>query len=130
MGEKSNDFGLSRIGQMAVNAHDVERATAFYRDVLGMTHLFAVPGMSFFDCGGIRLMLGEATKEEFDHPASIIYYTVEDIAAAHETLVERGASFDSAPFMVHKTEEAELWMAFLRDTEDNLLAMMSEKPIQ
>ncbi|HEX4786740.1 MAG TPA: VOC family protein, partial [Candidatus Sulfotelmatobacter sp.] len=32
--------GVSRIGQIAINAHDVERAAAFYQDVLGLKLLF------------------------------------------------------------------------------------------
>src|SRR5712691_2061294 len=97
----STDFGLSAIGQIAVNAHDVDRATAFYRDKLGMKHLFsAPPGLAFFDCNGIRLMLSLPAKPEFDHPSSIIYFDVEDIQQATETLSERGVQFEEPPVFV------------------------------
>src|SRR5258708_29789556 len=76
---------LSRIGQIFVNVHDLERAIAFYRDILGMTFLFqAPPAMAFFDCGGIRLMLGVADRPDLDHPASIIYYKLDDIERVYE----------------------------------------------
>ena len=90
-------FGLSAIGQIFVTVHDVERAVAFYRDTLGMQFLFqAPPGMAFFNCGGVRLMLGVPTDPQFDHPASIIYYKVADIEAAYETLKSRGARLSCA----------------------------------
>src|SRR5499425_3482473 len=77
---------LSRIGQIAVNAQDVDRATAFYRDVLGLQHLFRAGQLSFFDCGGVRLMLDRAEKPKFDHPSSILYFQVGNIAAAHKRI--------------------------------------------
>ena len=55
-------IGISRIGQIAINAHDVARATAFYRDTLELPFLFAAGKLSFFDCGGVRLMLTEPEK--------------------------------------------------------------------
>jgi len=119
---------LARIGQIAINVQDVERATAFYRDVLALPFLFAAPGLAFFDCGGVRLMLSRPEKPEFDHPASILYYKVEDITAAHQRLAERGARFEGEPHVVHKAGDHDLWMAFLHDSEGNLLALMSEVP--
>lgn len=121
--------GLREIGQIAITVHDLERAAGFYRDVLGLRYLFsAPPKMAFFDCGGIRLMLAVPEEERFDHPASILYYRVDDIHAAHRALQARGAVFEREPGAIHKSDESELWMAFLRDSEDNLLALLSEVP--
>src|SRR5687767_10222245 len=106
----------TRIGQIYVNARDLERAVVFYRDTLGLPFLFQVPNMAFFDCGGVRLMLGKAEKPEFDHPASIIYYLVDDIIAAHEQIRSRGAQFENEPHLIAKMPDHELWMAFLEDT--------------
>ena len=117
---------LSRIGQIAVNVADLDRAVAFYRDVLGMPFQFQVPRMAFFDCSGVRLMLALPETSEFDHPASILYYTVEDIQEAYETLRERSVTFDRTPELVHTAGSVELWMTSFRDTENNLLALMSE----
>jgi methylmalonyl-CoA/ethylmalonyl-CoA epimerase len=118
---------LNQIGQIAVNVRDLRRAVNFYRDVLGMRHLFdAGPKMSFFDCGGVRLMLGVAERAEFDHPGSILYYKVDDIDAAHRELDGKGVRFEDAPHLIAKLPTHELWMAFARDTEGNLFALMSE----
>jgi predicted enzyme related to lactoylglutathione lyase len=121
-------FSLSKIGQIQINVEDVERATVFYRDTLGMTYLFQVPGMSFFDCGGIMLMLGIPTSEEFKHPSSIVYYQVDDIAAAHKTLVERRVAFTEDPNFVANMGEQDLWMGFFQDTEGNTLAIRTLVP--
>ncbi len=122
-------FGLSEIGQIAVNVHDLERATAFYRDRLGVPHLFSAPGMSFFDCAGVRLLLGLPSSPEHDHPSSILYFRVADARAAHRVLAGRGVAFEGEPHVVHRTETYELWMAFFHDSEGNVLALMSEQPV-
>jgi methylmalonyl-CoA/ethylmalonyl-CoA epimerase len=117
---------LTAIGQIAINASDLPRATAFYREVLGLRLLFEVPGMAFFDAGGIRLMLGVASEPKFDHPASILYYRVADIHAATTRLKAAGAVFLSEPHFIAKLPDHELWLAFLDDSEGNTLALMSE----
>ena len=123
------ELGLSTIEQIAVNAHDIERAVAFYRDKLGMRHLFSVPpNLAFFDCEGIRLMLSLPAKPEFDHPSSIIYFKVADIQEAHRTLVERGVQFEEAPIFVADMSTYDLWLASFRDSENNLLALMGHVP--
>ena len=119
-------MNLSAIGQIAMNARDIERATAFYRDTLGLGFLFSAGTMSFFDCGGVRLMLGVASSPEWDHPGSILYFRVDDIAAAYSTLVDRGVHFMGSPHLVARMPDHELWMAFFDDTEGNTLALMSE----
>ncbi len=122
---------LSRIGQIFVNVHDLDRAIAFYRDVLGMTFLFqAPPNMAFFDCNGIRLMLGVADRPELDHPASIIYYKVDDIERVYEIFKARGVEFVVKPHLVAPMPTYDLWLADFRDSEGNLLALMSEVPRQ
>ena len=126
MKEAAANFGLTRIGQISINVHDVKRATAFYRDVLGLKFLFEAPNLAFFDCGGVRLMLGPPEKPEFDHPGSILYYRVEDIQAAYDVLRSRGVQFEGEPHLVARMPDHELWMAFLRDLDHNLLALMSE----
>jgi methylmalonyl-CoA/ethylmalonyl-CoA epimerase len=124
----SESFALSHIGQISVRAHDIERAVAFYRDTLGMTYLFtAGDRLAFFDCDGVRLMLDRIDPGEFDHPSSIIYFEVDDINRSHGALVERGVQMVSPePQIVHKDETMDLWMTFFRDSEDNVLALMSE----
>ncbi|MBI2948729.1 MAG: VOC family protein [Verrucomicrobia bacterium] len=119
-------FGLGQIGQIAVTVHDLDRALAFYRDQLGMKHLFTVPKMAFFQCGEVRLMLGVPEKPEFDHPSSVIYFKVPDIQKAYEVLTARGVQFEAKPHLIAKMQTHDLWMGFFRDSESNLLALMCE----
>ena len=119
-----NAVRLGEIGQIALTAENLAEATAFYRDVLGMKLLFEVSGMAFFQCGSVRLLLGSA--ERVTHPAAIIYYRVDDIQAACDALRDRGAAIEREPRLTHKSEEQELWLAFLRDSEGHMLALMSE----
>lgn len=119
--------GITRLGQVAINAKDVERAAAFYGEKLGLKLLFkAPPGLAFFDCGGVRLMLDRAEKAEFDHPSSVLYFAVPDIQAAHAKLKGDGVSFEDEPHLIAKMPAHDLWMTFFRDSEGNLLALMSE----
>lgn len=121
------ETGFSRVGQIAINAHDVERAAAFYQQKLGLKLLFKVPpGLAFFDCGGVRLMLTRPSKPEFDHPSSILYFVVPDIQAAHARMKEGGVRFEQEPHRVAKMPDHDLWMAFFRDSEGNLMGLMSE----
>jgi methylmalonyl-CoA/ethylmalonyl-CoA epimerase len=119
-------MNLSTIGQISMTAHDPARATAFYRDTLGLPFLFSAGTLSFFDCQGVRLMLDVPRAPEYDHPGSILYFKVDDIAEAHATLVGRGVHFKGVPHMVARMPDHELWMAFFDDTEGNTLALMSE----
>ena len=113
-------------GPVSVRVRDADRAEAWYRDVLGLDFLFRAGDLVFFRCGQVRLMLGPAEAGEFDHAASIIYYRVADLPAAHAAMVARGAAFRDPPHLVAKLPDHELWMAFLDDTEGNVLALMSE----
>jgi len=125
----TTDIGITRVGQIAVNVKDVDRATAFYRDKLGLKLLFkAPPGLAFFDCGGVRLMLDHAEKPEFDHPSSILYFSVPDIHSAHSKLRENNVHFEDEPHVIAKMPTHSLWMTFFRDSEGNLMALMSEVP--
>jgi len=120
-------FGLAQIGQIAVPVGDIDRAVAFYRDTLGMRFLFqAPPGLGFFDCSGVRLMLDAPAKAQAESYSSVIYYKVPDLQAAFETLSARGVVFETKPHLIAKLPDHELWMAFFRDLDGNLLALMSE----
>jgi catechol 2,3-dioxygenase-like lactoylglutathione lyase family enzyme len=121
-------IGISRLGQVAINAHDLDRATAFYRDKLGLALLFTAGNLAFFDCGGVRLMLSFPEKPEFDHPSSILYFTVPDIAAAHRQMLANGVSFEDEPHLIARMPNHDLWMTHFHDSEQNLLALMSEVP--
>ena len=123
----ATEFGLDRIGQIAVTVRDLARAKAYYRDTLGMRFLYEFPALAFFDCGGIRLIMSVPERPEFDHPTSVLYYAVSDIAAAHATLVARGVAFEREPHIIAALPDRDVWMAFFRDSEANLLGLMCEK---
>ncbi len=126
MESETNKFGLSQIGQIAVSVNDLERATDFYRDKLGMKYLFSANGMAFFDGNGIRLMLARLNKTESDHISSVIYFKVNDIQEGYKTLSERGVRFEEEPELAAKTEKFNLWLACFKDSENNNLCLMSE----
>src|SRR5215212_3988973 len=118
---------IESVGQILICVSDVDRAVAFYRDVLGLTFLFRVPGqeMAFFDCGGVRLYLGVPERPEFK-AAATLYFRVTDIEAAHAELADRGVPFIDKPHLTHDDGTTQLWLAFFRDTEGNLHSLMEE----
>jgi methylmalonyl-CoA/ethylmalonyl-CoA epimerase len=117
---------ISQIGQLAITVCSLEEAIAFYRDRLGLSFLFEAPGMAFFQCGEVRLMLAIPEGPDASRGSSIVYYRVKDIASAAENLRNSGVKFVAEPHCVHRTTDSELWMAFLRDPSENLLALMEE----
>ncbi len=119
-------FGLAKIGQIAISVQDLERAVPFYRDKLGMQYLFSASNLAFFDCAGTRLMLSTPEPGQAHSGNSIIYFTVGNIDAAYRELAERGVSFDDQPHIIANMGTYDLWMAFFRDSEHNLLGIMSE----
>ena len=124
-----SSVSLSQISQISVNVHDLARAAAFYKETLGMKHLFTVPPkMAFFDAGGIRLMLAIPERPNLDHPSSILYFKVSDIENAHKVLESRGVHFETKPMLVAPMATHDLWLAEFRDSEDNVLALLCEKP--
>src|SRR3954464_5397203 len=127
MAAAANGPGITRLGQIQIRTHDVERAAAFYEKVLGLKLLFkAPPGLAFLECNGVRLMLDRPEKQEFDHASSILYFAVPDIQAAHADLKLKGVRFEDEPHMIARMPDHDLWMTFFRDSEDNVLALMSE----
>lgn len=128
MASATLSVGISRLGQIAINVQQLDRATAFYRDILGLPLLFTAGNLAFFDCGGVRLMLTLPEKPEFDHQGSILYFTVPDIVSAHRQMLGAGVRFEDTPHLIARMPTHDLWMAFFRDTEKNLLALMCEMP--
>ena len=122
------NLAKARIGQIAVVCKDVARASAFYRDVLGLPHLFdAGPTLSFFNAGGTRLMLTTAERPQDDHLSSILYYFVENIEGVQHELESKGVRFTATPHMIARMPDHELWLSEFHDSEGNALALMEEK---
>jgi DNA-binding CsgD family transcriptional regulator/catechol 2,3-dioxygenase-like lactoylglutathione lyase family enzyme len=120
-----SELSISQIGQIARSVSDTAASEAWYREVLGLKHLYTFGTLAFFELGGTRLMLsqekGGATKE------SLLYLRVPDIAVAHRQLQDRGVHFTHAPHMIHKhADGTEEWMAFFEDPDGRPLAIMSQ----
>ena len=119
---------LGSIGQIARAVSDVDRAEAFYGDVLGLRKLYRYGDLTFFDCAGVRLLLEKTEKKPlFDH-AGVIYFRCADIALTVKELAGRGVAFDSKPHRIAEMDDHDLWMAFFKDPDGNTLAVMQEAP--
>lgn len=119
---------ITGLRQLAIATRDVPRLAAFYRDVVGLKHLFdAGPALSFFDLDGVRLMISAPSAPELDHAPSLLYYRVADIDTAHAALKARGAREERPPALAAKMPDHELWTSFFRDPDGNLFALMDEK---
>jgi len=127
MSKSAGKLELKRVGQIGLMVKDVETATAFYRDKFGMKHLFSAAGMSFFDLGEVRLMLGQVANPGERHPASLIYYRVDDIESTVDTLKQRGVHMVEAPELAYTAGGVELWLAFFHDMDENVVGLMCEK---
>ncbi len=119
---------IQGIAQIALSVRDIAAATAFYRDALGLKHLFDAPGMSFFDIGGVRLMLS-AQGGEPGGKGTLVYLKVADLAAAHTVLTARSVHFEQAPHVVGRTPTSEVALAFCNDPDGNLIGLMSERAL-
>jgi methylmalonyl-CoA/ethylmalonyl-CoA epimerase len=128
MSAAAASLAIQNIGQISIVVKDVERATAFYRDVLGLKLLFTAPTMAFFECGGVRLMLGTPSSPELDHLSSILYFRVADINASYQRLVTAGAEIVAPARLIAPMPDHDLWMAAFKDTEGNVHELMSEVP--
>jgi DNA-binding CsgD family transcriptional regulator/predicted enzyme related to lactoylglutathione lyase len=125
LSSEKNMQGVScAVGQISRSVGDIKLAESWYRDVLGLPHLFTMGTFAFFDCAGVRLYLFQS---EAAPPAeSIIYFAVADIQRAHDDLHGRGVEFINAPHRIHRHPDGtEEWMAFFKDPEGRPLAIMS-----
>ena len=117
----------AKVAQLLIPVEDFEKGVAFYRDVLGLPLLFtAPPQMAFFNCGGVRLLVGVLPTGEKAQRGSAIYFQVSDIHAVHASLKGGGVKFRAEPHVVHRMPKTELWLAEFADPDGNQLALMSE----
>jgi DNA-binding CsgD family transcriptional regulator/catechol 2,3-dioxygenase-like lactoylglutathione lyase family enzyme len=119
---------LSAIGQISRQVSDLPRAVEWYRDVLGLTHLFTFGDLAFFDCDGVRLFLTSAKERgSVSSGDSVIYFRTNDIHGTHTRLAAKGVAFLGAPHMIHRHDSGvEEWMAFFHDPDGKVLALMSQ----
>ena len=120
------ELSISSIAHVRVNTHDLQRSTAFYRDVLRMPFLFEFPGFAIFDCHGVRIILAKPESPEEDHPSSIIAFRVDDIHVACRELSARGVRFLGPPKIAFMLPEFDLWLCRFYDPDKNILALRSD----
>lgn len=121
-------FGLNRIGQIALPVRDVDAAEAFYRDVLQLRFLHRFGDLTFFDCGGVRLLLEKARTTGNEVQGAPIYCACPDIALAVRELEQRGVAFTSRAHLIAPMQDHDLWMAFFTDPDGHTPALMHEAP--
>ena len=123
-------MSIGRLHQIAQHVDDLDRAVAFYRDLLGLAFIarFDPPGLAFFDLGNTRLLL------EPGAPSAILYLEVDDIASHTQSLRTAGVEFVDEPHLIHRDDAGrfgpagtEEWMAFFRDSEQNLLGLVERR---
>jgi len=118
---------LGPIGQISRHVRDIETAVPWYRDILGLPHLFTFGNLAFFDCHGVRLFLSAGADAATAAQDSILYFRTDDIDASVHTLAARGVTFRGAPHMIHRhASGVEEWMAFFDDMDGKPLALMSQ----
>jgi methylmalonyl-CoA/ethylmalonyl-CoA epimerase len=123
--EPKSEVHLQDVAQIALSVHNLAEAMTFYRDVLELKFLFQAGTMSFFECGSVRLMIGEAQKPSTSE-GTIVYFRVADLEATAHALQARGTNFVQQPHLVARMKSHDLWMAFLKDPAGNTLGLMSE----
>jgi DNA-binding CsgD family transcriptional regulator len=120
----NSQLALGSIAQIARSVHDIKQAEAWYKNVLGLPHLYTFGNLAFFDCNGTRLML---SQESASVPESILYMRVGNIAAAYEQLKSRGVEFTNAPHMIHRhADGTEEWLSMFKDPEGRPLGIMAQ----
>lgn len=118
---------LTGVHQLAIVARDIDRATDFYRDKLGMRFLFKAPNMAFFECGGIRIYI-DANPGSAQGGSPSIYFRTDDIHGAHRTFKERGVEIHQEPGVIARLPDRDIWLMWVRDSEGNLIGVMQEVP--
>ncbi|HMG70086.1 MAG TPA: VOC family protein [Gemmatimonadaceae bacterium] len=127
----SDAVSLSRIKQIAIPVHSVDEAKAFYRDTLGLRHLFdAPPALSFFDCGGVQLMLAgpDAQGKDGDQQHAVLFYDVSDIKTTHARIKSAGAKSLEEPRIITRMNGREIWISSISDGQGNVVGLMSDVP--
>lgn len=121
---------IEKIGQIAITVSDIEAALRFYRDILDLKFLFSPSdNLAFLQCGATRIMFSTPQGEGEVGKNSILYLSVPDLEQFFEQVVTLGASAERSPQLVARLPDHELWMAFLKDPDGNIVGLMEERAI-
>jgi len=119
---------LTGVLQIAIPAKDIERATVFYRDTLGLGFLMNGPNMAFFDCGGIRVYLDANPGPIEAGRNSMVYFRTGNLERAHAAFQQLGVTIHQGPHVIASLPDRDVWLMWIRDSEQNLLGVMEERP--
>lgn len=119
-----SEMKLGRIGQIAITVNDVERSVAFYRDVVGLSFMFQAPNVAFFDCAGVRFMLGQSPQPDAKPSGTYLYFDSEDIERDYATIESRGATVMERPHIVAPLGDKHLWLGAFADPDGNVFELM------
>ena len=120
-------ISLTGILQIAITVKEIDRATAFYRDVLGLPLLMNAPNMAFFNCGGVRLYLDAGKGSEHAGSGSFIYFKTADIDGLLAAAKTKNVNIHQEPQIIARMPDHDLWLMWIKDSEDNLLGIMEER---
>lgn len=118
---------LNRIEQIAIPVHDMNRATSFYKHTLGLNYLFSTGNMTFMECSGVKIMLATPEKDDKSFLGSIIYFDVDNIHESYDELLNQNVELLSKPHVISESERSKTWMCFFKDSEGNILSLMSKE---
>ncbi len=117
---------LSQLAQVSRTVSDIEAATHWYGDVLGLTHLFSAGELAFFDMNGTRLALSQASPPQ--RTEAILYFRVTNIDSVVSTLKEHQVDILREAQFVHRHDDGtEEWMAFFNDPDGRPLALLEQR---
>ena len=128
----SQTLQIDRLHQLALTTADLEQSTRCYRDILGLSMItsFDHPGLAFFQVGDLRLSIQKVDKVEA--ASSVLYFRVQDIAAATQSLKDNAIELEREPELIFRDDQGQFgeageeeWMAFFRDPDGHLLALAS-----
>lgn len=119
---------IAGIAQIALASADPNALVAFYRDTLGLPVLFEASGMTFFQSGATRLMIGPAQPDQKVGGDAVIYFEPRDWSAAEAKLEAVGVAFLHAAQVVQRAEGRELALRPFKDPEGHALALLGWRP--
>ena len=118
---------LTGILQVAITVKEIDRATAFYRDTLGLPVLMTAPNMAFFNCGGVRLYLSSGQSSEHAAGNSFLYFRTPDMSGFLADAKAKNVSIHQEPQIIAHMPDHDLWLMWIKDSEGNLLGIMEER---
>ena len=120
---------LKGIVQVALSSADPKKLSAWYRDTLGIPSIFEASGMTFFQTGAMRFMIGPAQKDQPIGGDAILYFEPTDWKATNAALEAKGVAFLGDATPVQQAPGRELMVRAFKDPEGHRLALLGWRPL-